>query len=87
MKSLSRLPTLKSIVFTSVPVLGSRPADLSLLLGNVARCSLLEELVLYKCGMVSIPVQVTAGHRRSSTLLATPHVLTAVGERLQRPYQ
>ena len=50
-KSLSRSPTLKSIVFTSVPVLGSNPAALSLLLGNVARCSLLEELVLYKCGM------------------------------------
>ena len=52
-KSSSRLPTLKSIVFTSVPVLGSSTAALSLLLGNVVKCSLLEELVLYKCGMVS----------------------------------
>ena len=52
-KSSSRLPTLKSIVFTSVPVLGSSTAALSLLLGNVVIWSLLEELELYKCGMVS----------------------------------
>ena len=62
LKSLSILPTLTSIAFTSVPVLGSSPAALSLLLFDVARCSLLEELVLDKCGMVFRSLLAIADH-------------------------